>query len=204
MVRDIGMTPTDLGEAPYVYHAVSPATAHPLVMGIRMTGDDAPALTPRLRTIAIGLDAGLRLDDVRTLDELAWRLDVPQMVGAGAIVGVVFLGLFLSSAGIFSLMSVSVSRRTKEIGLRAALGATPARLIAGIFSRAIVLITSGIAAGNALLMLFVSLEPEVTVAAVWDALLITSAVMLTVGLLACIGPARRALRIHPTDALREA
>ena len=102
-------------------------------------------------------------------------------------------------------MSVSVARRTREIGLRAALGATPARLLAGIFSRALVLVGSGIAAGNAVLLLFVTLcdggRRWPTSA---DALLTTSAVMLTVGLLACVEPARRALRIQPTDALKEA
>jgi hypothetical protein len=203
MVADIGMTPTDLGEAPYVFSAASPATAYPLVMGVRTAGDPA-ALAPRLRAIAGELDPGLRLDEVQSLDEAVWRVDVPMMVGAGAIATVVSLGLFLSAAGIFSLMSVSVARRTREIGLRAALGATPARLLAHIFARAIVLIGGGIAGGNLVLLLFVALETEIDMADVADALLITSAVMLTVGLLACVEPARRALRIHPTDALKEA
>ena len=44
MVRDIGMTPTDLGEAPYVFSAASPATAYPLVMGVRTAGDPAAHL----------------------------------------------------------------------------------------------------------------------------------------------------------------
>jgi ABC-type antimicrobial peptide transport system permease subunit len=101
-------------------------------------------------------------------------------------------------------MSVSVARRTREIGLRTALGATPSRLLASIFVRALVLVGSGIAAGNLVLLLAVALGPEVELADVADALLITSAVMLTVGLLACVEPARRALRIHPTDALKEA
>jgi hypothetical protein len=202
VVRDIGMTPTDLGEAPYVFRAVSPVTASPLVMGVRTTGA-ASSLAPRLRAIAIGLDPGLRLDEVRPLDELVWRVDVPQMVLAGAIATVVGLGLFLSAAGIFSLMSVSVARRTREIGLRSALGASQARLLAGIFSRALVLVGSGIAAGNLVLVLVVTLSTEVELADVADPLLTTSAVMLTVGLLACIEPARRALRIHPTDALKE-
>jgi putative ABC transport system permease protein len=203
MVRDIGMTPTDLGEAPYVFHAAAPATAQPLVMAVRSAGDPA-ALGPRLREIAANLDPGLRLDDVQLLDDLAWRVDVPQMVGAGAIVGVVSLGLFLSAAGIFSLMSVSVARRTREIGLRAALGASPRRLLVGVFSRAGVLVGSGVAAGNLVLLLFVTLAAEVDVADVAAALMTTSAVMLTVGLLACVEPARRALRIHPIDALKEA
>lgn len=101
-------------------------------------------------------------------------------------------------------MSVSVARRTREIGLRAALGATPARLLAGIFSHALVLIGSGIAAGNGVLLLFVTLGTDLDLADVAGPLLTTSAVMLTVGLLACAEPARRALRIHPTDALKEA
>lgn len=203
MVRDIGMTPTDLGEAPYIFRAASLAATTPLVMGVRTVGDPA-ALAPRLRAIAAGLDPALRLDEVRPLDDFVWRVDLPQMVAAGAIASIVGLGLFLSAAGIFSLMSVSVARRTKEIGLRSALGASRTRLITGVFTRAIVLVGSGIAAGNAVLLLFVAASDEVGLADVGGALLMTSAVMLAVGLLACVEPARRALRIQPTDALKEA
>ena len=181
------MTPTDLGEAPDLYRAVSAATVLPRVMGVRTTGDPA-SLAPRLRSLAMELDPGLRVDELRTLDDSVWRVDVPNLVMAGAIASVVALGLFLSAAGIFSLMSVSVARRTREIGLRTALGATQGRLLAGIFSRALVLIGSGVVIGNS----------------VAGALLTTSVVMLAVGLLACVEPARRALRIHPTDALKEA
>jgi predicted permease len=201
-VRDVGMTPTDLGEAPYVFHAASPVTANPLVMGVRVSGDPA-ALAPRIRAIAADLDLALRLDDVRSLDDLVWRADVPQMVVAVAMAAIVSLGLFLSAAGIFSLMSVSVARRTREIGLRAALGASPRRLLRNIFSRALVLVGSGVAAGNLVLLLFVFLSPEIELSEVADALLTTSGVMLTVGLLACAEPARRALRIQPTAALKE-
>jgi putative ABC transport system permease protein len=172
-------------------------------MGIKIAGDPS-ALAPRLRTAAAALDPGLRLDEVRPLDALAWRIEVPQMVAAGAIVFVVALGLFLSAAGIFSLMSVSVARRTREIGLRAALGASPRRLLIGIFSRALALVGSGIAAGNVVLVLIVRLSPEIELSQVGPALAATSSVMLAVGLLACIEPARRALRIAPTDALRDA
>jgi putative ABC transport system permease protein len=203
VVRDIGMTPTDLGEAPYVFRAASPATAFPLVMGVRI-GGDPEGLVPRLRAIALALDPTLRLDDMRSLDDLAWRQDMPQMIMAAAIATVVALGLFLSAAGIFSLMSVSVARRTKEIGLRAALGATQGRLLAGIFSRALILVGSGIAAGNTVLITITWLSDELDIANIRVALVTISAVMLTVGLLACVEPARRALRIQPTDALKEA
>jgi ABC-type antimicrobial peptide transport system permease subunit len=122
------------------------------------------------------------------------------------VVGVVSLGLFLSAAGIFSLMSVSVARRTREIGLRVALGASPGRVLAGIFSRALVLIGSGIVAGTSVIaiLLFVLESEEVSVGFVAQLLLIPSMTMLTVGLLGCVAPARRALRINPTEALKEA
>ncbi len=195
------MTPTDFGEAPYVFHAVSAATVYPAVFGVRVSGTPS-ALAPRVRAIAAGLDPNLRLDHIGALDDLVWKVDVPQMVVAGALAGVVGLGLFLSAAGIFSLMSVSVARRTREIGLRTALGASQARLLAGIFSRAAVLVGSGIAGGNLVLIMLVTLAPDMELPDVSAALLTTSVLMSVVGLLACAGPARRALRIHPTDALK--
>jgi putative ABC transport system permease protein len=203
VVRDIGMTPTDRGEAPYVFHAASPATLYPAIMGVRASGDPA-ALAPRLRAIAAAVDPGLRLDEMRSLAELAWRVDLPGVIVAASLTGIVCLGLFLSAAGIYALMSASVARRTREIGLRSALGATPARLLAGIFSRAIVLVGSGVAAGNLVLLLFVTLATDVELADVTNPILTTSAVMLTVGLLACVEPARRTLRVQPTDALKDA
>jgi predicted permease len=201
MVRDMGMTPTNNGEAPYVFTAASPASASPLVIGVRATGDPA-VLVPRVRAIAAGLDAGLRPDTAQPLEDVVWAQDAPMLAITGGAVGVVALALFLSAAGIFSLMSVSVARRTREIGLRAALGATQMRLLAGIFSRAIVLVGSGVAAGNVALFALTLLGINVLNGGA--ALIGTSALMLIVGLLACVEPARRALRIQPTDALKEA
>jgi predicted permease len=203
MVRDIGMTPTDFGEAPYVFRAASPATVYPAVMAIRVNGDPA-LLAPRVRVLAAGLGANIRLTGVGSLDTLAWRADIPMVVMAGSLAATVGLGLFLSAAGIFSLMSVSVARRTREIGLRAALGASPARLLAGIFSRALILICSGIAAGDLVLILAIVFGTELQLVGLLKPLSLTSALMLAAGLLACVEPARRALKIAPTDALKEA
>jgi len=202
MVRDIGMTPTDRGEAPYIFHAAA-ATASPFVVGIKTAGE-AAALAPRVRALALAVDPDLRVDDLRTLREHVSRVDLPQTIVAFALGAIVALGLFLSAAGIFALMSVSVARRTREIGLRAALGASPARLLAGVFTRALALVGGGVFAGNLVLLTVVGLSPEVTIDGVAGALALTSSVMLTVGLLACVEPARRALRISPTDALKEA
>jgi hypothetical protein len=204
MVRDIGMTPTGLGEAPHVYRAASPATASPLMMGVRLVSDPS-GVARRVREIAVEVDPNVRLATVQPLDEVVWRYDATQLAVSSGIAGVVSLGLFLSAAGIFSLMSVSIARRTREIGLRVALGATRGRVLAGIFSRALLLIGSGIVAGNTVvvILLLTIVSEDVSFGFVARVLLITSTVMLTAGLLACVGPARRALRINPTEALKE-
>jgi hypothetical protein len=203
VVRDIGTSPTDLGEAPFVFHAARPRTMSPLTMGIRV-GTDPSAFSERVRAIASTVDPGLRLEEMRRLDDWTWRIDLPSMVSASALAGVVALGLFLSAAGIFSLMSVTVARRTREIGLRSALGASTGRLLAGIFSRAVLLVGGGIVAGNLVILLAVGMSGgEAGMSFVLNALMRTSAVMLVVGLLACVEPARRALTIDPTTALRD-
>jgi len=202
VVRDIGTSPTDLGEAPFVFHAARPRTMSPLTMGIRVRTDPA-TFSERVRAIASTVDSGLRLEEMRRLDDWTWRIDLPSMVSASALAGVVALGLFLSAAGIFSLMSVTVARRTREIGLRSALGASTGRLLVGIFSRAVLLVSAGIVAGNLFILVAVWMGGEAGMSFVLNALMRTSAVMLVVGLLACVEPARRALTIDPTTALRD-
>jgi ABC-type antimicrobial peptide transport system permease subunit len=94
-------------------------------------------------------------------------------------------------------MSFTVARRTREIGIRAALGASQGRIVASIFSRALLQISAGVLAGSALAALL-------GLGSMRDVLLLLAAdgIMLVVGLTACAVPLRRALRIHPTEALR--
>jgi putative ABC transport system permease protein len=202
VVADIGMTPTDLGEAPYLFRATAPAAASPFVLGVRTAGE-AKAFAPRVRQVAAALDPGLRLSDLQALDDVVWEEDVAMVVGAVTIIAVVSLGLFLSAAGIYALMSVSVSRRTREIGLRSALGASRTALVRGVVYRAAALVGSGIVAGNGLLLLLAWLSADISAANMVAPLIGTSAVMLAVGMLACVEPARRALRIQPIEALKE-
>ena len=178
-------------------------------MSVRVRGNPAP-LAARLPVIAADVDARLLVRDSQPLGEWVRQRDDGLTMEAGALAGVTWLVLFLSALGVFSLVSVSVSRRTREIGLRAALGAHPRHVLAGILSHALVLMGSGIAAGGVLLLWSVALglgpsgRPAEDVALFAGYLGATSAVMLAACLLACIGPARRALRINPIDALRDA
>ena len=144
------------------------------------------------------------------MEEWVRQRDEHLIVMVGAQVAVTVLVLFLSALGIFSMMSISVSRRTREIGLRAALGATSRQAIGRILSRAVALMGSGIAVGGALLMGSLALgagpsgEPVEDIRLFAAHLAVTSVIMLAACLLASVGPARRAIRINPIEALREA
>jgi predicted permease len=203
VVSDFGVTPTDRGEASYVFHAASPRTVAPLMMGVRVIGDPQD-LAARVGVIAGELDPGIRLYDVLPLDELAMREVVTPVVGALSAVGIVALGLFLSGTALFSLMSVTVARRRREIGVRLALGASPARLLASVFSRALVLLGSGVVFGNILfVLLMIVIRGDLQPVERWLApTLATSALMLTVGLLACVKPATQMFRMQPADTLK--
>lgn len=210
VVRDLGLDPGEQGdEGAYVFHAASAATVSPLIMSVRLRGNPA-AWAARLPVIAAGVDAGLSVPEARSLEASIWQRDFWMVASVAALAAASALVLFLSAMGLFSLMSISVSRRTREIGVRMALGANPRHVLSGIVAHAMVLMGSGVAAGGGLVLLAVALglgptgrpAEDVVSFAAWIG--VTSAVMLGAGLLACVSPARRALRISPSEALREA
>jgi len=210
VVRDFDLNPDDSGdEQPFIFHTAAAGTANPLVMSVRVRGNPA-TLAARLPRLAADVDGRLVVREAKPLGTAIWERDDGLIVQAGALSAVTLLVLFLSALGIFSLMSVSVSRRTREIGLRAALGANPRHLLAGVLSRSALLMAGGIAAGGTLVLLAVAFRlgpsgrPAEDVALFSGYLAMTFAVMLGASLLASFGPARRALRINPTEALRDA
>jgi len=210
VVRDLGLDPGEQGdEAAYVFHAASVATLSRLIMIVRLRSNPT-TLAARLPTIAANVDSGLSVQEARPLDESIWQRDFWVLAPVAAVAGVSALVLLLSAMGLFSLMSISVSRRTREIGLRMAIGANPRHVLGKIVAHALLLMAGGVAAGGGLVLLFVALgggptgrpADDVVSFAAWIGM--TAAVMLGAGLLACVEPARRALRINPSDALREA
>jgi putative ABC transport system permease protein len=96
-------------------------------------------------------------------------------------------------------MSFSVSRRTREIGIRSALGADPRRIVLAVFSRALLQVGLGVLAGASLIFLLMG---GITSSRVVLVLVVPVLIMLGVCALACIVPTRRVLAVHPTDALR--
>ena len=201
VVTDLWTIPADWSGAPYIYRAASAAELQSVAVAVRVTGDAAP-LAPRVAALARQVDAGLQLRDIATLQESVVKQRGPEGVG-GLVIGSILLGaVVFSAAGLYALMAVAVARRTREIGIRIALGANPRHVLGSVFARAGRQLGGGIIAGNTLILLLAwradSLTAELLVSSV-----ITSVIMGAVGVLACAAPARRALRIQPTEALRQ-
>jgi ABC-type antimicrobial peptide transport system permease subunit len=193
--------PADWGRAAYIYRAASAAEFDPVVVAVRVAGDASP-LAPRVAALARQVDAGLNLRDIVTLDDIVAKEQM-RMVGGSIIFGSVLLvALVFSAAGLYALMAVTVARRTREIGIRIALGANPRNVLRTVFARAGRQLGGGIIAGNSLILLLAWRADSLTADLVASSV-ITSVIMAAVGVLACAAPARRALRIQPTEALRQ-
>jgi hypothetical protein len=201
VVTDLWTFPADWGGAAYIYPAASAAELDPVVVAVRVAGD-AALLAPRVAALARQVDAGLHLRDIVTLDDIVAQEQL-RMVGGSVVFGSVLLvALVFSAAGLYALMAVAVARRTREIAIRIALGANPRHVLGSVFARAGRQLGGGIIAGNSLILLLAwradSLTADLLVSSV-----ITSVIMAAVGVLACAAPARRALRVQPTEALRQ-
>lgn len=187
---------------PVLYHPLEPAKT-PATLVVRTGGGDPAAMADRLRTLATSLEPDVRVGTAsltRTYeqDRLALRL-VMLVVGA-----IVISVLLLSSAGIYSLVSFTVSRRYREIGVRTALGADPGQLLRSIFARAAGQIILGLVTGVVSVLVLDSLSGGGLLGGRQMILLpAISFTMFLAGVLAVVGPARRALRIQPVEALRQ-
>ena len=186
-----------------VFLPASIARVDPLYFGVHVKGD-AAAFAVRLRAIAAEVEPGLRLYELSSLDELLQRKDRLEIQGAMGLMAISLLLMALSAAALYSLMSVAVTRRTREIGIRMALGAGARDVLAAMFGRAAIQVGIGIVIGTALLpSLMTALGiTELPARLVIQVTLTASVGMLVTGLVACFVPARRALRIQPTDAVK--
>jgi len=115
------------------------------------------------------------------------------------------LALALATVGIYGVISYAVSQRTREIGVRMALGARPADVLRMILTEGLKLVAVGVALGiAAALMLTRLLEGMVYGVSMRDPLIfvLVNLLLVTVSLAACYVPARRAMRVDPLVALR--
>ena len=185
-----------------LYHAATPGNLNPLSLIVRVQGVAPESFAGRLRGITTSLDPTLRLYDVLSVAEMQRQEQRTRRLMTLALTVATLSVLLFSAAGIHALMSFTVANRRKEIGIRTALGAHPRRILAGIFSRALRQLGAGVAVG-CLIGGALMVAGGATAARAAVLLLTVALLMLAVGLLAALGPARRGLRIQPMEALRE-
>jgi hypothetical protein len=200
VVEDLVIGGSSDGSAyPATYYAVAPGQSQSATLLIRLRDGDTNTFAPRLRRVVASLDPALRLGAVGNLaGSFNTRLEATVVSALLLVLATVVL---LSAAGIHALMSLTVTRRRREIGIRAALGARPARLLAGIFARAAWQLSLGGLVGSGLALALLDWEGKE--GDVILPLVFVLTVMLLAGLVAAIPPARRGLRIQPLEALKE-
>lgn len=179
----------------YLPAALGPAAPHAIV---HVRGEPA-AFAPRLREIANAVDPTLRVYGMLAAVDVP-HVEMPfYLFWIRVLVIGTSMALGLSLAGIYSVMAFAVARRTREIGIRIALGADRRRLVASILARPFAQAALGVIIGVGLLVPIAGGIASLEAAAY---VLGFTTLMLAVCLLACIVPIRRALRIQPTEALR--
>jgi putative ABC transport system permease protein len=175
----------------------------PATLLIHVRGTDPTSFATRLRAITTAVDQGMFLRRVQPLDDGLWKTHLPMRLVTSGLIAVALSVLILSAAGLYALMSVIVTQRRREIGIRIALGADRRRVLTGIFSRAALQVGVGIAVGMVIAgVVLWGIGGEMKG---FNALIILPAVslfMLAVGALAALGPARRGLAIQPSVVLK--
>jgi predicted permease len=163
------------------------------------------ALIPEIRRIVSSADPTVPVSDVRTLEEILRSDTGARRLQARLVAGFAALALLLAAVGIHGLLAYAVSQRTREIGVRVALGARPLQILGLILSSSGRLAGLGILAGaavawafgRALIALLAGISPT-------DPLTLGAAIGLAVSatLVGSLVPAMRALRIDPARAMR--
>jgi len=186
-----------------MYLPFAPRSADAAYMMVHTSGDPL-SYVPRVRGVATAVDADLRLSEIQRVNEVAsgsiWFLSLWIRI----TVLLTAIALLLSLAGIYSVMSFTVARRTREIGIRMALGASARRMVVSIFRRPVAQVGIGVVVGSVLagLLFLPELGGGHLSARGMGLMLVYAIVILGVCLLACVVPTRRALNVEPMEALR--
>jgi putative ABC transport system permease protein len=212
VVKDLGMSSAAMPQRwAGMYLPFVPGSQGGVNMIVHGRGDPL-TIGPRVRELATAVDPTLRVEQLTRLDQIVtpqlWLLGLWERI----IIGLTGVALLLSLAGIYAVLSYIVARRTREIGVRVALGASARRVITSIFRRPLTQVTLGVIAGISLIWVaaiaiqhteqFRMGEPRALTLGEIALLSGYAILMLGVCTLACVVPTVRALRVQPTEALR--
>lgn len=202
VVCDLGVNPGDPRQADALYAPLAPTNV--LRLAVRTAGDPhsvVPALHDTVQREA-------------PLAQVQWTVTLEEQLGevvaifrriGVVLVGVGAMALLLSAASLYAIVSLAVTQRTREIGIRVALGARPSQILQIVMRRQVGQLAAGAAAGLLGVAGLAQLMKQIPFDLQASGPMLTGAfvmLMLAAGLSACVVPARRALRIQPIEALR--
>jgi hypothetical protein len=189
-----------------VYLPVSPGGIYPLQLGLHV-GASPESFTPRLREIVAEVNPDAILGTPKRLSSIYqgdWYIMLAVTGGLGLLVVILIV---LAASGIYAIMSFSVSERTREIGIRTALGAQRRSLVITVLRRSLTQIAVGALVGMPMAAwILIKFQQQSETGSAGMALGITLALGVTVvtvvALFSCVAPTRRLLSIGATTALR--
>jgi hypothetical protein len=185
-----------------IYQATRPREMRPLRVAIHVRGDPE-RFAVRLRELAQATDPALRVIDPKPLPLLADPNSAGKSYGFELMVSLTLVTLMLSLAGVYAVTAFAVARRTREIGVRVALGARPLDVLTVTFKRPLVQMALGIGVGAIVGFGLVNDDlSKVHLDILGNTAVFTLSTILCCAL-ACTVPTRRALRIQPTEALKD-
>lgn len=190
------------GPVLYVPARQSPSRSMTLV--VRATGDPA-ALMPAIRREIAALDSRLAAGDVATMERVVASATSPQSATARMLAVAAIVALLMSAAGTYGVVAYGVAQRTREFGVRIALGAAPADIVSLVLRQSVTLAAAGIVLGvGGALLLSRGMQAILYETDARNPVVIGS-VALTLGVITMVAawlPARRVVRISPLEALR--
>ena len=185
-----------------IYQTTLPREMGPLRVAIHVRGDPQ-RFAVRLRELAQATDPALRVIDPKPLPRLVSPSSAGMSYGFELMVSLTLVTLMLSLAGVYAVTAFAVARRTREIGVRVALGARPRDVLTIVFKRPLVQMALGIGVGATLGFGLANDDlSKVHLDVLGNAAIFALSTILCCAL-ACIVPTRRALRIQPTEALKD-
>jgi putative ABC transport system permease protein len=208
VVGDVKYSGLDSGPGPTVYIPYNENAwvtwSREMYLVVRSSGGETE-IVPAIRAQLARMDSTVPLAQIRTMDELLDESLVQQRFRTWLVSGFAALALLLSAIGLYALISYSVSQRTREIGVRMALGAQRSNVVGMVLREALQLLALGLLLGllgalSATRVMRSLLYSTSTTDALSFAA--TSLTLFAVTLLACYIPARRATKVDPMVALR--
>ena len=191
------------GPAPTVYHPFGQ-----MPYGGRLfvrTSGDPYALVPQVTRVIRALSRDQPVDRAATLEDVRAEVLGPERLSAAVVAGFAGIALLVAVVGVAGVLAFSVSARTREFGLRLAVGCSPRHLLMGVLAEGVLIVTVGIVAG-AIVGVVVGRAAAGYHDNVWlpGALsgLCAAAVLVIAALIASFTPAARASRVDVVQALR--